>query len=189
MRRARWRLRQRMASRVVLPSLVLRSMYRRVSAWQRARVTATRWIGALTRRLPPRSSRWRLVLPELTGIGARPAVPRSYQATPNIPDRRRATQQEEVRPDGSTASKRVSSPPVGTIPTTSDVTDEPNHKASLKALARGPRRASTVTPPERRAPVLQKTRGASTSPPDHAHGHDRGGVRPVCPALRRLKCV
>ena len=29
-----------------------------------------RWIAALIWRLPPRSSRWRLVLPELTGIGA-----------------------------------------------------------------------------------------------------------------------
>ncbi len=35
----------------------------------------------------------------------------SYQVTPNIPDRRRATKQKEVRPDGPTASKRVSSPP------------------------------------------------------------------------------
>src|SRR3954468_12310308 len=33
-----------------------------------------RWIAALIWRLPPRSSRWRLVLPELTGIGASPAA-------------------------------------------------------------------------------------------------------------------
>ena len=33
-----------------------------------------RWIVALIWRLPPRSSRWRLVLPELTGIGAMPAA-------------------------------------------------------------------------------------------------------------------
>jgi hypothetical protein len=33
-----------------------------------------RWIVALIWRLPPRSSRWRLVLAELTGIGATPAA-------------------------------------------------------------------------------------------------------------------
>src|SRR5919202_5450786 len=36
---------------------------------------------------------------------------RSYQVTPDIRDRRRATQQKEVRPLRPTASKRVSSPP------------------------------------------------------------------------------
>ena len=46
----------------------------RVSGWQRARVTATRWMAVLIWRLPPRSRRWRLVLPELTGIGAMPAA-------------------------------------------------------------------------------------------------------------------
>jgi hypothetical protein len=40
--------------------------------WQRAGVTAMRWIAVLIWRLPPRSRRWRLVLPELTGIGAMP---------------------------------------------------------------------------------------------------------------------
>ena len=33
-----------------------------------------RWMVALIWRLPPRSRRWRLVLPELTGIGATPAA-------------------------------------------------------------------------------------------------------------------
>jgi hypothetical protein len=57
-------------------------------------------------------------------------VPRIYQVTPGIPDRRRATKQEQVRPQiWPTASKRVSSPPVGTIPSASDVTDEPNHNS------------------------------------------------------------
>lgn len=37
-------------------------------------MTATRWMAALIWRSPPRSSRWRLVLAELTGIGARPAA-------------------------------------------------------------------------------------------------------------------
>jgi hypothetical protein len=45
-----------------------------------------------------------------SGQGLLRALPRFYQVTPNIPDRRRATQQKQVRPDGSTASKRVSSP-------------------------------------------------------------------------------
>ena len=45
------------------------------------------------------------------GHGLLGALPRSYQVTPDIPDRRRATQQKEVRPTGPTAAKRVSSPP------------------------------------------------------------------------------
>src|SRR5215217_2202133 len=65
-------------------------------------------------------------------------VPRIYQVTPDIPDRRRATQQNGsqalARP---TASKRVSSPPVGTIPSASDVTDSPIQTASLEAAGPG----------------------------------------------------
>src|SRR3954471_480662 len=45
------------------------------------------------------------------GHGLLEAKPRIYQVTPDIPDRRRATQQKEVRPNRPTASKRVSSPP------------------------------------------------------------------------------
>ena len=45
------------------------------------------------------------------GHGLLAAVPRSYQVTPGIPDRRRATQQRQGRPPRPTASKRVSSPP------------------------------------------------------------------------------
>src|SRR4051812_37224362 len=45
------------------------------------------------------------------GHGLLEAVPRIYQVTPDIPDRQRATQQKEVRPNRPTASKRVSSPP------------------------------------------------------------------------------
>jgi hypothetical protein len=44
--------------------------------------------------------------------GCRARRPALTQVTPNIPDRRRATQQKEFRPTGPTASKRVSSPPV-----------------------------------------------------------------------------
>jgi hypothetical protein len=64
------------------------------------------------------------------------AVPRIYQVTPDIPDRRRATQQDGsqalARP---TASKRVSSPPVGTIPAASDVTDDPNHNSKPRSAS------------------------------------------------------
>src|SRR5512133_1230330 len=45
------------------------------------------------------------------GHGLLEALPRIYQVTPDIPDRRRATQQKEVRPLRPTASMRVSSPP------------------------------------------------------------------------------
>ena len=45
------------------------------------------------------------------GHGLLGAVPRSDQVTPDIPDRRRATQHRKSRPPGPTASKRVSSPP------------------------------------------------------------------------------
>src|SRR4051812_5679946 len=48
---------------------------------------------------------------DTAGHGLLGAPPRSYRATPDIPDRRRATQQKEVRPLRRTASKRVSSPP------------------------------------------------------------------------------
>src|SRR3954469_18769075 len=64
------------------------------------------------------------------GHGLLEAVPRIYQVTPDIPGRRRATKQEQVRPQiWPTASKRVSSPPVGTIPSASDITDDPNHNS------------------------------------------------------------
>src|SRR3954470_15295613 len=42
-----------------------------------------RWIVALIWRLPPRSRRWRLVLPELTGIGATPAARASLASVAN----------------------------------------------------------------------------------------------------------
>src|SRR5215213_10107216 len=79
------------------------------------------------------------------GHGLLEATPRIYQVTPDIPDRRRATKQKEsqalARP---TASKRVSSPPVGTIPSASDVTDSANHNSkppssSANSARNGPR--------------------------------------------------
>ena len=45
---------------------------------QRARVTITRCSAALIWRLPPWSSRWRRVFPELAGIGATPAARASF---------------------------------------------------------------------------------------------------------------
>ena len=76
------------------------------------------------------------------GHGLLRAVPRTLSVTPDIPDRRRAKttgSQALARP---TASMRVSSPPVGTIPSASDVTDEAITTASLIAIAtiveRGP---------------------------------------------------
>ena len=71
------------------------------------------------------------------GHGLLGALPRSFQVTPDIPDRRRATQQKEVRPAGPTASKRVSSPPVGTIPAASDITDKPNHNSKPQSSSGG----------------------------------------------------
>jgi hypothetical protein len=63
----------------------------------------------------------------LSGHGLLEPTPRIYQLTPDIPDRRRATKQEQVRPQiWPTASKRVNSPPVGTFSPASDVTDEAN---------------------------------------------------------------
>src|SRR3954471_20968487 len=85
--------------------------------------------------LVPPSPRWRRTA---GGHGLLEAVPRIYQVTPGIPDRRRATKQEQVKPQiWPTASKRVSSPPVGTIPSASDVTDEPNHNSKPRRSSGG----------------------------------------------------
>ena len=56
------------------------------------------------------------------------ALPRSYQVTPDIPTGDERHNKSKVRPNRPTASKRVSSPPVGTFSTASDVADEANHK-------------------------------------------------------------
>src|SRR3954467_11625248 len=74
------------------------------------------------------------------GHGLLEAVPRLYQVTPDISGRRRATKQEQVRPQiWPTASKRVSSPPVGTIPSASDITDDPNHNSKPQGDSDGAR--------------------------------------------------
>src|SRR3954451_16188548 len=74
------------------------------------------------------------------GHGLLEAVPRIDQVTPDIPDRRRATKQEQVRPQiWPTASMRVSSPPVGTFSPASDVTDETNHNSKPQGDSDGAR--------------------------------------------------
>ena len=66
------RLSERMASLRVAPASCLRSRYGRASGHERAWVSATRWIAALSCRLPARLSRCRSVLPDQTGVGAVP---------------------------------------------------------------------------------------------------------------------
>src|SRR5947208_4577540 len=81
--------------------------------------------------LVPPLPRWRRTA---GGHGLLEALPRIYQVTPDIPGRRRATNQEQVRPQiWPTASKRVSSPPVGTIPSASDITDDPKHNSKPRS--------------------------------------------------------
>jgi hypothetical protein len=46
-------------------------------------VIATLWMAVLIWRLPPRSRRWQLVLPELTGIGAIPPARASLVSVAN----------------------------------------------------------------------------------------------------------
>src|SRR3954466_7692130 len=95
--------------------------------------------------LVPPSPRWRQTA---GGHGLLEAVPRVYQVTPDIPDRGRATKQQQVRPQiWPTASKRVSSPPVGTLPSASDVTDEPNHNS--KPQSSGQQRLRSTRNPTR----------------------------------------
>jgi hypothetical protein len=71
------------------------------------------------------------------GHGLLGALPRSFQVTPDIPDRRRATQQKEVRPTGRQPQRESARRPVGTISSASDVTDEPNRNSKPQG-ARGP---------------------------------------------------
>ena len=72
MRRARWRLRQRSAPLVVLPSASLRARYCLVAGSWLARVTAMMCRAWLSWRSPPRLSRCCVRLPEEHGIGAVP---------------------------------------------------------------------------------------------------------------------
>jgi hypothetical protein len=106
------------------------------------------------------------------------ALPRSYQVTPDIPDRRRATQQKEVRPLRPTASKRVSSPPVGTISSASDDTDHRIETASLNAAAR-PR---SVAPPASPSRLVQGSSAADQDVSWEARHADGAIARVVCAA-------
>jgi len=66
------RLRQRRASRLLMPALCLRSMKAIAGGCMHACVMAIMWMAALRRRLPQRLSRCRVELPEQTGRGAVP---------------------------------------------------------------------------------------------------------------------
>ena len=123
------------------------------------------------------------------GHGLLRALPRSFQVTPDIPDRRRATQQKEVRPTGSTASKRVSSPPVGTISAASDVTDSPNHNSKPQSSIRTAEAQRTGSPRrDRRAERRRRQRRGRGSPNGSPVSRSRI-LWPVtwmtCPAPRR----
>src|SRR5215217_9777856 len=64
------------------------------------------------------------------GHGLLEAPPRIYQVTPDIPDRRRATRQTEVRPQPADSLKESQlAARSGTISSASDVTDEPNQNS------------------------------------------------------------
>jgi hypothetical protein len=60
------------------------------------------------------------------GHGLLRARPRSFQVTPDIPTGDERHNKRKSGPPGPTASKRVSSPPVGTFSSVSDVADGPN---------------------------------------------------------------
>src|SRR3954453_18622656 len=110
------------------------------------------------------------------GHGLLQAVPRIYQVTPDIPDRRRATKQKEVRPSPGRQPQRESARrPVGTISSTSDVTDNPNPNSKPQRdspIPSGPTtcRASAARPTQQRAgapsgaPGLLLCREAGVSP-------------------------
>src|SRR5215207_6771699 len=81
------------------------------------------------------------------GHGLLEAVPRIYQVTPDIPDRRRATQQKEVRPTGRQPQRESARRPVGTFSSASDVTETPDHNSKL--LLEAAARLDLVWPPPR----------------------------------------
>jgi hypothetical protein len=94
------------------------------------------------------------------------ALPRSLQLTPEhsaTGDKR--DNRTEVSPAGPTASKRVSPPPVGTIPAASDITDKPNHNG--KPRRRSARRwvNRRVTLPLGSQPPSTRTLALGLAPP------------------------
>ena len=118
------------------------------------------------------------------GHGLLGAVPRSYQVTPDIPDRRRATQRENVRPKRSTASTKVGFAAGRDLPPASDVTEKPNpnskpqrssrggrgHCALFWRAARHPPHATTPTPSPPRLQPLASASALRRSPrPSRRH--------------------
>src|SRR5512133_3081372 len=94
------------------------------------------------------------------GHGLLEAVPRIYQVTPDIPDRRRATKQKEVRPcpadslkESQLAARSGPSPPRRTSPTARIET------ASLKATAR--RGSALPSPPLSRREATRRSSSAA----------------------------
>ena len=88
---------------------------------------------------------------------ARGALPRSNHVTPDIPDRRRATQQKQVGPPRPTASRQSTRRPVGTTSSASDITDTRIQTASLKAEARSGRHRSAAPRPGEQRPSAART--------------------------------
>src|SRR3954466_5099528 len=78
------------------------------------------------------------------GHGLLRAMPRSYQVTPDIPDRRRATQRKVVRPNGRQPERESARRRRRSLPLTSDVADEPDPNSkperSVEPCARLPTR-------------------------------------------------
>jgi hypothetical protein len=66
------------------------------------------------------------------------------QVTPNIPDRRRATQQQDVRPPGRQPQRDSARRPVGTLSTSSDVIDTPNRNIKPRRRQVGRREISDL---------------------------------------------
>src|SRR5215207_7506938 len=78
------------------------------------------------------------------GHGLLRALPRSYQVTPDIPNRRRATQRKVVRPNGRQPARESARRRSGTIPSASDITDDPNHNSKPRNQRSGFRRESAL---------------------------------------------
>jgi hypothetical protein len=104
------------------------------------------------------------------GHGLLGAVPRSYQVTPDIPDRRRATQQRRSGHSGRQPQRESARRPVGTLSTSSDVTD--THDRNSKPRSESGRMAlrNTADPPGKADPVTVResvrARSGRVSGPD-----------------------
>src|SRR4051812_9310809 len=104
------------------------------------------------------------------GHGLLEAVPRIYQVTPDIPDRRRATKQKEVRPspadslnESQLAARSGTSPPRRTSPTSPMRTASPRSGSGRLVL-------SDRAPHCRTSSVAVVTASSSRVRPDLARG-------------------